>query len=251
MKLENKVAVVTGASSGIGRDTATLFASEGATVIACARRLERLEQLAEEAKDCAGNIVAYRLDVGIPDEIEKMYDFVMEKYGKLDIVINNAGILDGLAPLHECSLELWNKLMGVNATSVFVSCKRAVTIMMEQGGGSIVNVSSVAGIRGLRGGSVYTASKHAVSGLTKSIAGLYWENNIRCNAILPSNIESEVMENSEELNMTGIGVVSKMAGGTLPGTGMDCAKAILYLASDDGAYVSGALLPVDLGVTCW
>ena len=186
MKLENKVAVVTGASSGVGREIALLFAKEGAKVVAVARRAERLAALEEQSKELAGEIVAFAADISIEENNEKMIDFAIEKFGKFDILINNAGLMDNFAPAENLDTDLLMRLMKVDVYGPAWATRKAVREFLASGnGGSIVNVASIAGICGGKSGCAYTMAKHAVIGLTKSTAFSYRLDKIRCNAICP------------------------------------------------------------------
>ena len=218
--------------------------------MAAARRVERLEELAAEVAAFGGTLIPCKVDVTVEADILDMYSLTLEKFGRVDIVVNNAGMLDGLRMLEATDLELWNKLMTTNVTSNFISCKRAIEIMKAQGGGSIVNMSSVAGVRGLGGGFAYTATKHALVGMTRNIAAFYYPENIRCNAILPCNIASEMVQSCLSLmDASGAKRISEVGGKAAPGSPEDVAYACLYLASDEAKYVNGVLLPVDMGMT--
>lgn len=251
MRLEGKTAIVTGASSGIGRAIALLFAKEGAKVVAAARRMDRLEELAAEG---GGAIAVTKCDVTVESDILALYDFAREKFGRIDIVVNNAGALDGLNDLLNTDKALWDRMILTNLTSVYMSCKRALEVFFEQGGGgAIVNMASVASVRGMGGGLAYTAAKHGVMGLTKCIAAEYRNNNtvqnwIRCNAILPCNIHSEVsMACYDILNMDMAMRFGPIGGATPEGQPDDVAYAALYLASDESRYINGVGLLVDDG----
>lgn len=256
MRLENKIAIVTGASAGIGRATALLFAKEGATVIAAARRLEKLDDLVAEAAALAGLIIPCQTDVTKEADILALYAFALEKCGRIDIVINNAGMLDGLNALLTTDRELWDKVMLTNLTSTYLSCKRAVEIFMTQAtGGNIVNMSSVAAVRGLGGGFAYTASKHGILGITRSVAAMYKDtmdeqHHIRCNTILPCNIESDMVKACYSfLSMETAKKIGSVGGQAPSGTADDIAYACLYLASDEARYVNGVALALDAGAT--
>ena len=264
MRFENKVAIVTGASSGIGRATAKLFATEGATVVACARRFERLEALRDEvaAANAPGKIFPLQTDVRDPAQIERMFDVALEQFGHVDILVNNAGVLDGQLPVHLTPQEVYDMVYETNQRAVFLACERAIKVFLEQGTpANIVNVASAASLRGLKGGAMYVMTKHAVLGLTRNISASFFERGIRCNCIEPANIRTEI--NAVPRNL-GIGILEwQMRAGnaaplhtiTKPGEkrpilGMpeDCANAIAYLADDVAArYISGAEIKVDAG----
>ena len=250
MRLNNKIAIITGASSGIGRQTAKLFADEGATVIAAARRMEKLEGLAAEHE---GKIFPIKCDVTVEADILAVYDYALKKFGRVDIVVNNAGALDGLRGIATTDLALFQRMLDVNLTSTFISCKRAIEIFLEQeNGGNIVNMASVASARGFGGGLAYTAAKHGVIGITKNIAATYRNThnntyNIRCNAILPCNIKTEVPAACYDLlDMNMAALIGPVGGQSPEGDPIDIAYAALYLASDEAKYVNGIALPVDM-----
>ena len=192
MKLLGKVAVVTGASSGMGKSIALLYAKEGASVIAVARRKEKLDEIVEMAKNYEGKIIAMQGDVSRKEDNEKMIDLAVKNFGKIDILVNNAGIMDEMMPVGEVEDELWSNVMNVNLNGPFYACRRAVNLMIQQGGGNIINVGSIGGLNGCRAGVSYTASKYALLGLTKNIGFMYADKGIRCNIICPGGVESEI-----------------------------------------------------------
>ena len=178
MRFEGKVAIVTGASSGIGRSTARLFAKEGATVFAAARRLKRLEAVKEKAEESnfPGRIIPVKTDVRDPEQIKRLFDTCIEQAGHLDILVNDAGMLDGQLPIHETSQEIYDMIYETNQRAVFLCCQRAIKIFLEQGTpANIVNVASAASLRGLKGGAMYVMTKHAVLGLTRNISASFKE----------------------------------------------------------------------------
>lgn len=247
MLLEDRVVIITGAASGIGRAMARRFAKEGAKLILADLQEERLTKVADELKTAGAEVVHRITDVGSTVESEAMIANAVEAFGRLDVLCNNAGVLDNLTPVEDTSDELWDRVMRVNAKGPFLASRAALKLMVEQGSGSIINTSSAAGMRGGRGGGAYTASKHAVVGLTRSIAWYYGSKGVRCNAIAPGAI------------------MTAMAGGFIPhqggfdayqphfqmvpphGKAADVADVALFLASDESRYVNGAVLPVDGG----
>ena len=165
MKLENKVAIVTGAGSGMGKAIAGLFAKEGAKVIASDINETGVKDLIASSGDIAGEIVFSQTDVSNRNQVETMIDLAVNKYGKLDVLVNNAGVLDKMYSVTEVEDEFWDKVMSININSVMYACRKAIPIMMKNGGGSIINTASVGGLFGCRAGAAYTASKFAVVGL--------------------------------------------------------------------------------------
>ena len=253
MLLEGKVAVVTGASSGVGREIALLFAKEGAKVVAVARRVERLAELEKQSEALAGEIVAYAGDISVEETNEKMIDFAIEKFGKFDILINNAGLMDNFAPAENLDTELLNRLMKVDVYGPAWATRKAVRVFLNnEKGGSIVNVASIAGICGGKSGCAYTMAKHAVIGLTKNTAFTYRLNNIRCNAICPGGINTEMTDPSLFANADQKGLQNAMLAmnfGMRNAEAIEIADIALFLASDKAAVVNGAIVTADSGLT--
>lgn len=247
MKLENKSIIVTGASSGMGRAIVERFVKEGAKVVAVARRLERLNELAENLKNEAGEIVVLQGDVSKLEDNEKMIDLAVEKFGKLDVLVNNAGIMDDMSPIADATDEMYEKVMKVNLYGPMCAMRKATKVFLEQGYGNIINVVSEGAYHSCAG-AIYCASKAALVSMTKNTAFMYMPNNIRCNAIAPGGIMTEISTSMGMPNMVGYGRVKNVLScSPAPGTGEQIAGAATFLASDDSSYVSGDILMVDGG----
>ena len=251
MRFEGKCVVVTGASSGMGRKIALDFAKEGATVIAVARRLERLEEIAKEAESFAGKILPYQGDISLEEVNNGMIDYAVKECGKLDVLVNNAGIMDEFTPIGELTDELYNKVMAVNLNGPIYAMRKAVQVMLEQGTkGNIVNIASIGGVCGARAGVAYTASKHAIVGATKNTAYMY-AGKIRCNVVCPGGVETEVMNSQTNISQFGVGRIMAGLDTSIPaGKVEDISTAVLYIASDDAKFMTGAEIVIDGGVSC-
>ena len=251
MRFEGKCVVVTGASSGMGRKISLDFAKEGATVIAVARRLERLEEIAKEAEGFAGKILPYQGDISLEEVNNGMIDYAVKKCGKLDVLVNNAGIMDEFTPIGELTNELFNKVMTVNLNGPIYAMRKAVQVMLEQETkGNIVNIASIGGVCGARAGVAYTASKHAIVGATKNTAYMY-AGKIRCNVVCPGGVETEVMNSQTNISQFGVGRIMAGLDTSIPaGKVEDISTAVLYIASDDAKFMTGAEIVIDGGVSC-
>lgn len=251
MRFEGKCVVVTGASSGMGRKIALDFAKEGATVIAVARRLERLEEIAKEAEGFAGKILPYQGDISLEEVNNGMIDYAVKECGKLDVLVNNAGIMDEFTPIGELTDELYNKVMAVNLNGPIYAMRKAVQVMLEQETkGNIVNIASIGGVCGARAGVAYTASKHAIVGATKNTAYMY-AGKIRCNVVCPGGVETEVMNSQTNISQFGVGRIMAGLDTSIPaGKVEDISTAVLYIAGDDAKFMTGAEIVIDGGVSC-
>ena len=252
MKLENKVAIVTGAGSGMGKAIAGLFAKEGAKVIASDINETGVKDLIASSGDIAGEIVFSQTDVSNRNQVETMIDLAVNKYGKLDVLVNNAGVLDKMYSVTEVEDEFWDKVMSININSVMYACRKATPIMMKNGGGSIINTASVGGLFGCRAGAAYTASKFAVVGLTKNIGFMYAKEGIRCNAICPGSIITNIAAGLS--NASEFGIARSGAGVPLSprmGQPEEIANTALFLASDESSFINGTTVTVDGGWTAY
>ncbi len=243
-RLQNKTAIITGAGSGMGKAMAELFASEGANVV--------LADISGAQEDVAASIgdAALALNCNVADEADviAMIAAAEAKFGKVDILCNNAGFGGGMAPLHEQSTENWDRVHSVNIRGVFFCMKHGVISMQKTGGGSIVNTGSASAVVGWKGHSIYGAAKAGVHQMTRAAALDYGKDNIRINAIAPGTIWTGLVPQSKEMPEPPEG------GWRLPGVPMDrwglardIANAALFLASDEAAYITGVVLPVDGG----
>lgn len=251
MRLENKVAVVTGASSGMGKAITTRFVQEGAKVVAVARRIVRLEELAESLKGEPGEIEIFSADITSVDKNNEMIDFAVEKFGHLDILVNNAGIMDDMSPVGDMTDEMLDRVMKINGYAPIYAMRKAVQVFLKQEkGGNIINVTSV-GVDHNTAGAAYAASKAAVAAVSRNVTFQYMSQKIRCNNIAPGGISTEISKSMGMPNMVGFGNVKKLLGiAPEMGSTEDIANAALYLASDESKYVNGAVITVDGGWTC-
>ena len=247
-KLTGKTAVVTGASSGMGREIVKLFAQEGANVVAVARRKERLDELVESLKDAEGTAAAFPGDISSKEVNEAMIDFAVEKFGKLDILVNNAGIMDGMEAVGDFSDEKLQSVFAVNVFGPFYATRKAVNVFKAQGSkGSIVHIASEGAYKTCAG-VVYCASKSAVVTLSRNTAYMYKAEGIRSNTIIAGGFTTEISNSMGMPNMEAYGKLQpNLATAPAPGDPIEIAKAALYLAGDESVYVSGAELAVDGG----
>ncbi len=251
MKLKDKIVVVTGASSGMGKAITRLFLNEGAIVAGVDIREDRLEGLKTEF-EAGDNLLTYVGDVSKREQVDQILVDIIEKKGRLDILVNNAGIMDEMMPIGEVSDELWNRVIGVNLNGPMYLSRKAVNQMIVQGGGNIINIASVGGLFGSRAGVAYTASKFALVGITKNIGFMYAGMGIRCNAIAPGGVNTDIGAGIKAPSP--LGLERAMSGfGMNPRTGEpeEIAKIALFLASDDSSMINGAVITADTGWTAY
>ena len=239
--LDGKVALVTGAASGIGRASALAFAREGAKVVVADVAVEGGEETVRMIEAAGGDGLFVKADVSQAEEVERLVAKVTEAYGRLDCAHNNAGILGGLAPIATCTEENWDRVIATNLKSVWLCLKYEIPVMLEQGGGAIVNTSSAAGLIAFPALAAYVASKHGVAGLTKAAALEYARKSIRVNAVCPGFIDTPMVQGL----VTGDRVQQAMLPLGRLGTPQEVAEAVVWLCSDAASYVTGHTLLVD------
>lgn len=246
-RLQDKVAIVTGSTSGIGRGIARLFAAEGAAVIICGRRQEKGQAMVDEIEKAGGKASYHFMDVTVPESIEKLMADTAEQYGKIDILVNNAanvGLKDGR--VDEVTLEMWDAIFNSDVRGTFYATKCVLPYMLKNNGGSIVNIGSMASCGGDLGATAYASAKAGVDLLTKSTAMQYGKSNIRCNCVRPGLIvtpenDAYVAQAVKDIFLSNI-MVNRY------GCPEDIGHLCVYLASDESAYVTGQVMTVDGGM---
>ena len=246
--LEGKVALVTGGSSGIGRDSSLTFAREGAQVIVSDVSVEGGEETVSLIKEAGGVATFIKADVSKATDVEALITKSIEAYGRLDVAFNNAGIEGIRVPMDEFPEDQWDRVIAVNLKGVWLCMKHEIRQMLTQGGGAIVNSSSVAGLIGMKGSTAYASAKHGVIGLTKTAALEYATQGIRVNAVCPGAIRTPMTERlmghdteREDMYMT-IQPIGRF------GTSQEVAETVVWLCSDSASLITGVALPVDGGI---
>ncbi len=247
MRFTGRTVIVTGGGSGLGREIALRFGAEGARVVVSDIVPARVEEMIGLITGAGGQAIGVAGDVTDPAYAEKLVALA----GTVDVLVNSAGINDGARPVDETGIDLWKRVIDVNLTGTFIMAKAALTPMLAAGRGVILNISSVAGVAPFAG-AAYTSSKHAVIGLTKSIAGFYSEDGIRCIAICPGTVPSNLSENQPK--STSARVLRRKSyreKRPAPGTPRQIADVVLFMASDEASYVNGTAAVVDGGLLAW
>jgi len=204
MKLKDKVAIVTGAASGIGKAIAILYAQEGAKVVVSDINFDEAKKVTEEIESKGGTALTMATNIAKEEDIDNLVDNTIKSYGNVDIIVNNAGIMDNFVPVADISNELWDRVIAVNTTGPMKLIRKVMPLFLEKKKGVIVNVASVGGLQGSRAGVAYTASKFAVVGLTKNIGFQYAKEGIRCNAIAPGGVNTNIGKTIDNPNKFGM-----------------------------------------------
>jgi NAD(P)-dependent dehydrogenase (short-subunit alcohol dehydrogenase family) len=252
MKLNDKVAVVTGAGSGMGKAIAKLYAQEGAKVVVSDINEASAHATVEEIKSNGGEAMAVLANVALENDIQNLIDTTVNTYGTLDILVNNAGIMDNFEPAGEIVDDQWERVFAINTTSVMRATRKALPIFLGKQQGVIINIASNGGLQGARAGAAYTASKHAVVGFTKNTGFMYAQSGIRCNAIAPGSVETNIVSSMTRISEFGMGRTRPgMVTNPRLGQPEEIAKVALFLASEDSSFVNGTVISVDGGWTAY
>lgn len=250
--LQDRVSIVTGAGSGMGKAIAKLFAQEGSKVVLADINLASAEETLKEIEKEGGKGIAIKVDVSKEEDIQTMFKETAEKLGSLDILVNNAGIMDNFVPAEIITDELWERVFAINTTGVMRTTRLAIPIFKAKGKGVIINITSAGGLYGSRAGATYTASKHAVSGFTHNVGFQYAPLGIRCNAIAPGSIQTNI--GASIIHPDEFGASRAMAGISLNprnGDPKEVAETALFLASDKASFINGETIKVDGGWTAY
>ena len=247
MRLEGKVALISGGARGQGAVEAKLFASEGASVVIGDILDDLGRQVEAEIAESGGNATYVHLDVTSESQWNDAVNTAVERYGKLDILVNNAGILIR-AGVEDTTEEDWDRIMDINGKGVFLGTKAAIPAMREAGGGSIINISSIAGLQGSPASAAYSSTKGAVRILTKSTAVQYAKEGIRCNSVHPGLIYTDMTKDTLDTPEGERDWLARVPMGRI-GVSEDVAKGVMFLASDESSYMTGSELVIDGGIT--
>ncbi len=250
MRLQGKIAVITGAASGMGRAMAERFAAEGASVVAADWNAQRLDEVVKHVQSRGGIITGSQGNIADQATAEGLIALAVNTYGRIDILCNNAGVMDFFAGVAELTDDVWRRVLGINLDAPMFATRKAVQHMVRQGGGSIINTASMAGTSGASAGVAYTVSKHGLVGLTRSTAWMYGPQGVRCNAICPGATKTNIAESMDPAKLDQAGFArASVFNDIVPGMleSEDIAALALFLASDESRHINGAIMPADAG----
>jgi NAD(P)-dependent dehydrogenase (short-subunit alcohol dehydrogenase family) len=250
MRLQGKIAVITGAASGMGRAMAERFAVEGASIVAADWNAQRLDEVVQQVQSKGGAITGSQGNIADQATAEGLVALAVNTYGRIDILCNNAGVMDFFAGVAELTDDVWRRVLGINLDGPMFATRKAVQHMVKQGGGSIINTASMAGTSGASAGVAYTVSKHGLLGLTRSTAWMYGPQGVRCNAICPGATKTNIGESMDPARLDQAGLArASVFNNIVPGMleSEDIAALALFLASDESRHINGAIIPADAG----
>jgi len=249
MEVKNKIVIVTGAGSGIGKATAIHFAKHGATVVVSDIKEENAQKVVDEIVTNKGKALLIRANVTVFEEVENLIHQTVKEFGRLDVIVNNAGIGPNLLNTHKSSLKDWDKVISVNQTGVFYCMKVALQQFVDQGYGNIVNIASLAGLKASPNNISYSASKFAVVGMTKSAAMEYATKNIRVNAVCPGYTESALLTQLINAKPEMDAILKSVIPMKRYGKAAEIADAVVWLASDNTKFITGQTITLDGGTS--
>ncbi len=255
-RLANKIAVITGGSTGIGRACMALFASEGATVVGSARTQASLDDTLKLVEDAGGQGTVIPADLSKPDDAEHLVNTVIEKYGRIDVLLNGVGVgyswelksPGSMADIANAPVDKWREVMGINLDSLFYVSRLVVPQMQKRGGGSIINIASILGLRGMHDAHAYTAAKGAIINLTRSMCAAYAMDGIRSNCLAPGYIDTPMIATHVSA-FDDPAMAERLCPMQRAGRAEEIAYGALYLASDEASYCNGTILTIDGGTT--
>jgi 3-oxoacyl-[acyl-carrier protein] reductase len=246
MRLKNKVAIITGASKGIGKAIAVSYAEEGASVVLASRSMDLLNSIESEIKAAGGEAMAMSLDVRDPESVNAVVEKTVKEYGRLDIMVNNAGV-SMAHPSENLMLADWRNALETDLFGLFYGCQSAALVMIPQGGGCIINITSIYGIVAAPGRAGYCSSKAAANMLTKVLAIEWAQKNIRVNAIAPGYTRTELVQGVIDKGMLPLGAIEKRTPQGRIGEAEDMISLAIYLASEGSSFMTGSVINIDGG----
>lgn len=248
-RLQNKVAIITGGANGIGKAIATKYASEGAKIAFADFNEDALSSTVAEFTAQGFEAFGVKVNVAVEEDVQRMVDDTIAHFGQVDILVNCAGVLDFMQAAHNVDDNVWSRVMDINVGGVMRGMRKILPVFTEQGSGVIVNLASIAGLTGGRGGLTYTAAKHAVAGMTKNVGSHYGAQGVRCNAIAPAQVDTGMTQSIDGYDMFGLQQSTRGVKGIMNRAAQpeEIANIALFLASDESSYINGVVLAADAG----